>query len=501
MFKITQWFAENPQNYLPFGLPGHEGVDFAAPTGHQIKAAAAGTVTLVTGNQGNYGIQVRIQHSQNMTSIYAHLLSTNVVQGQTVQSGQLIGLADSTGNTDGSHLHFSQKQVGVTYVDENGTIWPFNFRDPWLSLKHLYDNWLTSNGVIGYVYLPTVKVNIQGSHGRIVGLANLRATPSVNGQLLGQLTSHTVVKILSAPVNNYVQVRTPIDIPVQNPSVSRFGLHFRADPDDLVSQAEYQEQRILLQNNGRTAKLLHNHPVSVYNTVCTMTPKPETMVIRVFQSFGSNPISPQTFVNNNVDELINRVNLVRAYGIDPIVEVHNEPNLNQEGLSSSWTNGNTFGTWLRSVLSLYRQRTALSTVKFIYPGLSPGNSIPGVRQDSTTFLQESISAGVLPFVHGVACHAYWSSTYPMSAAINHVNQTRIATNKPIWVTEASINDRPSVYSPQEYGQRYASFINNVSSEGIYFFVGSASNPYFEPETWVRTNGQAKGIATALVNAL
>jgi len=498
MFKVTQWFGENPEYYQQFGLPGHEGIDFVAPHGQDIFAVLAGTVYL-TENSGNYGKQVRIQHADGIKTIYAHLDQWTVQVNQTLIGGQKIGDADNTGNSSGSHLHMSEKQDGITYVDEAGIAWPFNFRDPWHHLQSIYNAWLNQNSIIGYLYRPGLVYNKQNSYARVSGTLNIRETPSSTGTILGQVTNSTVVEILSNVNNNYVQVRTPIDVTPIPPARSRFGLHFRADPDDRVSEAEYSEQQTLLNGGGETVKLLHNHPMTVYNRVCQQ--RPRTLVIRVFQDFGDRVVNSQDFYNWTVDELSNRVNQVVAFGVEPIIEVHNEPNLNQEGLGRSWFNGSQFAVWLQSVIDMYKTRSNLRTLKFMFPGLSPGGTIPGVRQDSSTFLQEAINAGILNVVDAVGAHAYWSSSYPIQGAINHVNYTKTTTGKPVYVTEASINDRPAIWTAQEYGYQYATFVKNVSVEGVYFFVGSASNPYFAPECWVNENGVARGIAGHLVNSL
>ena len=138
--RITQAFGANPQNYEPFGLPGHEGVDFRAPHGVEIVAVTAGVVTDVVrerlpASQGghNYGIHVRVEHERSdgrWQTIYAHLDRAVVDVGQQVSAGQLLGLADNTGNSYGSHLHNGLKRLGHTYTDPSGTSWPYNFHDP-----------------------------------------------------------------------------------------------------------------------------------------------------------------------------------------------------------------------------------------------------------------------------------------------------------------------------------------------------------------------------------
>ena len=114
--RINQHFGENPETYKPFKLPGHEGIDLYAPEGANVYAAADGVVTQVGHPQGHpYGLQIRLRHkagNQTFYTIYAHLSQTFVKLYQEVKAGDLIGLADNTGNSFGSHLHLTLKVDG-----------------------------------------------------------------------------------------------------------------------------------------------------------------------------------------------------------------------------------------------------------------------------------------------------------------------------------------------------------------------------------------------------
>ena len=97
------------------GSTYHQGIDFGVPTGTQVSAWGSGTV-VQSGQNGGYGISVTIDHGNGLQSIYGHLSKAIAQVGQTVASGQLIGLSGSTGNSTGPHLHFGISQNG-TYVD------------------------------------------------------------------------------------------------------------------------------------------------------------------------------------------------------------------------------------------------------------------------------------------------------------------------------------------------------------------------------------------------
>lgn len=132
--RITQRFRANPENYIQFGFPGHEGADIAAATGSPVFAAAAGTVAEVHPNPAghNYGIHIKINHSGAWQTTYAHLqaITAGIVPGTAVAGGQQIGRANNTGNSFGSHLHLTLKRIGQTYVDQCGVTWPANIHNP-----------------------------------------------------------------------------------------------------------------------------------------------------------------------------------------------------------------------------------------------------------------------------------------------------------------------------------------------------------------------------------
>jgi murein DD-endopeptidase MepM/ murein hydrolase activator NlpD len=127
---VTQPFGVNPQIYRRYGMPGHEGVDFRALTNSNVYACADGQVYEVYTDPKShaYGIHVRVQHQDGYKTVYAHLARPLVHKGDVVQAGQLIGRADSTGNSSASHLHLSLKRDGATARQE--TTYPKDILDP-----------------------------------------------------------------------------------------------------------------------------------------------------------------------------------------------------------------------------------------------------------------------------------------------------------------------------------------------------------------------------------
>jgi murein DD-endopeptidase MepM/ murein hydrolase activator NlpD len=96
---------------------GHLGIDIAAGEGAPIWASDAGVVTIAQGGwNGGYGNVVMIDHGNGYITVYGHLSQINVVPCQAVYTGQLIGLAGSTGNSTGAHLHF---EIRLGSVNQN----------------------------------------------------------------------------------------------------------------------------------------------------------------------------------------------------------------------------------------------------------------------------------------------------------------------------------------------------------------------------------------------
>ncbi len=84
----------------------HPGLDLYASYGDPIYAADAGLVVYAGWNSWGYGNMVAIDHGNGWHTLYAHFREINVSCGQAVEQGAVIGLAGSTGNSTGSHLHF-----------------------------------------------------------------------------------------------------------------------------------------------------------------------------------------------------------------------------------------------------------------------------------------------------------------------------------------------------------------------------------------------------------
>lgn len=108
--RVTQQFGRTIDAQRLYSSGTHDGIDLRASVGTPVLAALGGTVYEV--NQGavqncQYGKWVIVKHPNGLATLYAHLSSINVQKGQSVSTGQTVGLAGSTGYATGPHLHFT----------------------------------------------------------------------------------------------------------------------------------------------------------------------------------------------------------------------------------------------------------------------------------------------------------------------------------------------------------------------------------------------------------
>lgn len=106
----------------------HTGTDVAAPRNTPIKSARGGVVTISTYNN-SYGNYVVVDHGGGVATLYAHMNSRAVKEGQVVSQGQLLGYVGTTGSSTGYHLHFELRiNGGRADVLNKYTALSFNYR-------------------------------------------------------------------------------------------------------------------------------------------------------------------------------------------------------------------------------------------------------------------------------------------------------------------------------------------------------------------------------------
>lgn len=327
-----------------------------------------------------------------------------------------------------------------------------------------------------------------GRHG-----LTLRLSPRRNALNRGFVPAGTVIMVTGPAVGEFTPIRVddellqpPVDTSpdpvtlVANPDPgslgqARLGLHASADP--AISVAEHQEFADL---RPGIIKVLSFHSREDIARLAAAHPDAH-WVIRAFLNFGGRDISPDQFLNDTVSDV--KRALDQLQGREVVVELHNEPNLTSEGLGTSWSDGQSFGEWWLTLLKKYR--LAMPGMRFIYPGLSPGSSVSGLKQDHIQFIEASRTA--VTAADGLGVHLYWSNVSPLQRALDvlddYISRFRFT---PIWITEASHNK--SGLTAKEKALQYLQFWHNLQTrplvQGVTYFVAAASDPTFAEEVWV-----------------
>lgn len=92
----------------------HNGIDIITDVGTKVYAPGAGVVEFV-GWKGGYGLTLEISHGFGYKTLYAHLESVNVKQGQKLVRGDLMAHSGNSGRlSSGPHLHYEVQHNGVS---------------------------------------------------------------------------------------------------------------------------------------------------------------------------------------------------------------------------------------------------------------------------------------------------------------------------------------------------------------------------------------------------
>lgn len=97
----------------------HKGIDIGAQKGDIVIAVKDGRVVESRMTKG-YGNMIIIEHDKKTKTLYAHLNSRSVKEGEIVKGGEEIGTVGSTGISTGPHLHI---EVIIDNEAQNPLIW------------------------------------------------------------------------------------------------------------------------------------------------------------------------------------------------------------------------------------------------------------------------------------------------------------------------------------------------------------------------------------------
>ncbi len=124
---ITQKFGITDFSITGYASGFHSGVDFRASIGTKVKNTLTGTIKGIGNTDlvcpgASFGKWVLVEHSNGLSTLYAHLSLIKVNQGDKVYSGDIIGYSGNTGYSTGPHLH-----LGV-YATDAIEISDYNFK-------------------------------------------------------------------------------------------------------------------------------------------------------------------------------------------------------------------------------------------------------------------------------------------------------------------------------------------------------------------------------------
>ena len=107
----------------------HTGIDIPAPSGTPILACKSGQV-VTSAYHYSYGNYVVIDHGNGNSTLYAHMSSRAVSEGDMVTQGQTIGYVGTTGSSTGNHLHLEVRD-NYTRVDPESKFPSLSLTHPW----------------------------------------------------------------------------------------------------------------------------------------------------------------------------------------------------------------------------------------------------------------------------------------------------------------------------------------------------------------------------------
>ena len=165
----------------PTGIYYYGGIDWGVSY-IKILAAQDGTVSETRWDMTGYGNHVRIQHLDDYLTIYGHLSHINVIKGQAIRAGEVIGISGNSGNSTGPHLHFELRAGGVP-------------RDP----EPMLVTEITPPVPIEHPEIPKLPQAVITAD-----MLNIRKEPSIAAYLAGKVLKGQTLPVIGIFESNYV---------------------------------------------------------------------------------------------------------------------------------------------------------------------------------------------------------------------------------------------------------------------------------------------------------
>ncbi|TFH35583.1 MAG: hypothetical protein E4G99_06960 [Anaerolineales bacterium] len=157
-------------------------------------------------------------------------------------------------------------------------------------------------------------------------------------------------------------------------------------------------------------------------------------------------------------------------------EIGTNPNVQQYGFGRSWKDGAAFASWFLEIIK--KLRADNENAQFGFPGLSPGEDIPGWQSNHTRFLSEAEPA--IAGSDWVGIHAYWVDAFGMHASMGgriYDSYRHRFPDKVLFITE--FNNPSTRLSSKQRAVQYHEYLQMLGDEeeieAAFMYALSADN--------------------------